>query len=1032
MLNGRSYAASIMVVAAWMAFSPGVVSVAEPLLNTDSYGIKRFTTEDGLPQNTVRFLLQARDGYIWVGTSCGVARYDGVRFTTYTDELLTSNSHDPRVADLVEDGNSRIWARTGECLASFYHGRWESFSCQESPFNGVIQACCASRDGGLWVAMKDGIKRFKNGQVVRVITRKDGLFSNSVGQLIEDSQGLLWICFVEPENNASRWQRLNPNTGAVTELGSIIVRQPGEQCAIVPDAAGGFWVCGASQFMKFDQDQVEHYPAPKILRAHSLAHIAQSEDGSLWFLVPGVSRVFEFSKGSCSAVDLPSLPSNDLRCVMTDREGLVWIGTGDAGLIQLRPKQFRCLLTTNAFGEKQEVFSTTPSRSGGIWIGTSAGLVRLQNGALRRYTNNCANRSGHFEDSIGAVVEDRGGRVWFGVKDEGLKTLAGEQFKPEPVGVFGVSDSWTASSLLEDSAGNLWVGSEHGLVRRTPEGRFIRVSTETDFADKPINGIAQGPDGTVWVGTMEAGIHWIRRDQSGRFTTHEGLLDNRAGPLCVDEDGTLWVGTSKGLNRIRNGRIDTVTTKTGLFDDQLYSLLDDTHGRYWATCNRGVFLVSKTELNSAADGLSDLVNCVSFGRLDGLASTECNGECQPNAARTPDGHLWFATTRGCATIDVNNMKSKHVPPPVVIEAVIADDKPVYSEGALDLNDTEEARMAPPRLPAGRGRVLEIRYTANSFFAPHKVRFRHRLLGNDPTWRDAGPQRVAFYTDLSPGDYSFEVKACTDQGVWSISPATFAFVLQPHFWQTWTFLLISGVTIIGLAVALQAYRLQWQHRLLKLDEQRALASERARIARDLHDDLGTALTGLALELDLFARESGNRPSLFARLGQTAKRTRELADRMREVVWTINPRCDTVLSLAAFLEQQVSQFLASDSVSVRLNFPQDIPPLPLGAEARHQLALSVREALNNVVRHARATEVNLSLELRSDGLALEIADNGCGFQQSNAKGYGLINMRSRMGEIGGSFSCKSEPGRGTTIRLSIPLPRRDAYTEGSSKI
>jgi len=263
-------------------------------------------------------------------------------------------------------------------------------------------------------------------------------------------------------------------------------------------------------------------------------------------------------------------------------------------------------------------------------------------------------------------------------------------------------------------------------------------------------------------------------------------------------------------------------------------------------------------------------------------------------------------------------------------------------------------------------VLQVRYTANSFADPRRVRFRYRLDGQNHDWGDATDERAAFYTDLKPGDYRFEVKAANPNGVWSESVAMFAFSLAPHFWQTWTFYVVSVVgtlvLAVWLAVTVENYRLRWQRQLLKSEERQALADERTRIARDLHDDLGTALTGLALELDVIRRETQGVPPTQERLGATAKRTRNLAERMREVVWAINPRCDNLLSLASFLEQETAHFLRSDGLGGRFEFPEEIPALPLDSPARHRLALSVREAPTNVVRHAHATEVVVSLAIQ----------------------------------------------------------------------
>ena len=383
---------------------------------------------------------------------------------------------------------------------------------------------------------------------------------------------------------------------------------------------------------------------------------------------------------------------------------------------------------------------------------------------------------------------------------------------------------------------------------------------------------------------------------------------------------------------------------------------------------------------------------------------------------------------GLSTLVVIDPKQIHrnkVPPPVVIEQVLDDKDVIYGD---DINGNSKIQSLKFKvsgqseiyqLPAGRARVLEIHYTANSLVAPEKVRFKYRLFGYDRDWCEAGNRRVAFYHNLRPGKYRFEVTATNPHGVTSRAPPVFEFSLAPHFWQTWPFYVFCATIAVGSIAALQAYRLKWQRRLLKLEEQRALANQRTRIARDLHDDLGTALTGLALELDVVGRQANGESSLAKRLGETARRTRDLAERMREVVWTVNPRCDTVSSLASFLEQQVSQFLRVDGLRVHLAFPEDIPALPLGAEGRHQLALSVREALTNVVRHSQATEVIVSLAIANQSLVVEVKDNGKGFESSGSNGQGLSNMRSRLEQVGGSFECVSSPGAGTRLIFRLPL-------------
>jgi len=352
--------------------------------------------------------------------------------------------------------------------------------------------------------------------------------------------------------------------------------------------------------------------------------------------------------------------------------------------------------------------------------------------------------------------------------------------------------------------------------------------------------------------------------------------------------------------------------------------------------------------------------------------------------------------------------------------VFGNGPPGLAEGAAALGRS----AAGLRMAHGKGRVVEFQYTANSFIAPGRARYRYKLEPVDEHWSKETSERTVHYISLPPGDYTFQVIGGNAHNVWNLQPATFSFSIDPRFWQTWTFYGLCASTLIGLTVIVQAYRLRWQRRLLKLEEQRTVANERARIARDLHDDLGTALTGLALELDVVGKQEQATTPIANRLKSIAQSVRDLAERMREVVWTVNPKCDSVSSLATFLEQQVGQFLNADGIEVRLDFPEEVPDRPLGAEARHQLALAMREALTNVVRHSQATQVTIYLTLEPELLTVRIQDNGKGFEPGTTSGNGLTNMRARLQQAGGSFACVSKPGSGTLITMQLPLPRPTA--------
>ena len=311
-----------------------------------------------------------------------------------------------------------------------------------------------------------------------------------------------------------------------------------------------------------------------------------------------------------------------------------------------------------------------------------------------------------------------------------------------------------------------------------------------------------------------------------------------------------------------------------------------------------------------------------------------------------------------------------------------------------------------QLAPGHARVVEIHYTANSLVAPERVRFRYRLMGSDSDWLwDDQNRRVAFYTNLRPGDYTFHVTACNSHGTWNEQGDQFSFYVAPHFYETWLFDIACGAILVFAGPALHYRRMRRLRRVQRLEQQRALHEERARIAKDLHDDLGANLAGLALQLDLARSQGLPADTLQERLANLARHTRGLVDNMREVVWAMNPQHDNMESLASFLGQYTEEYLAAAGLRCRLELPSNLPAVPVSSRSRHQLFLVLKEALHNIVRHARASEVRLRLEHEPHELRLAIEDDGCGLPPDGARvaGHGLDSMKKRVVDLGGEFSA-----------------------------
>ncbi len=1061
---------------------------SKPEASPVAYRVTRYTAEQGLPQNTVRALLQTRDGYLWIGTLAGLARFDGVRFKVF-DMSNTPEMLNDAINALAEDRqDASLWINTGKGLLHYDRHRFERFEAQEGfpqPFGGLWPAS----QGGLWYSPH-------HGQLVRLRNRTVQTWQLLPQRVSEDGDEIMAhrIIQVEEEEGASVLVlmhsglfRFDPTPGALTRLGPP-VRSDTSYRHFFKQTDGTILVASRDGLWRGNEagwDQIETVPSGD---RQCPARLCPSSNGGLWisWSDDGPPRLARFRAGHSELLDLSNLPDYPMTEILEDRERHLWIGT-ESGLCQLRPKAVQVYAREDGL-RNDYVRSVTEGPDGTIWLGTAEGVSGIKDGQVTNLPpveppSNWGRAEG--------LLADRRGRVWYGARANTVVAFDhGAWVSPAPL---SLGESWVRT-LYEDRSGRIWAGFDGGVTWLDETGAVQEIPRALSHPDVRV--IHEDRRGDLWFGTYGGGLNRLHDGQITAYATALGDYNNRAWWIHEDADGVFWVGSRNGLNRfvppgvamttdhetssprdqtvtmsgsasgvsepsgpvvpwsrgfaVSQGRFFTFTTRHGLHENIINNIQEDDFGYLWLSGSQGVYRASRRELNEVAAGRQAQVLVLAFGEADGMLNSQCNGGVnQPSGCKDRAGRIWFPTARGVAMVDPRPIRRNEVPPPVVIEQVKANDKIVYGDGIGPLKRSGvEARPqaeesdrpvsrgqslpGSTRLAAGRGRVLEIQYTGNSFAAPNRMRFKYRLEGYDRDWNfDEENRRVAFYTSLPPGPYTFRVTACNNHGVWSETPAEFAFTLAPFFWQTPLFYVLVALAVIGLAAAVQAYRLRWQRRLLKLEQQQALANERARIARDLHDDLGTALTGEALKLDVLRRAAHDGPAQSRPLAESADSIRALAAHVREVVWAVNPRCDTVSSVASFLEHQAEQFFKADGLRCRLEFPEDIPALPLDGETRHQLALGVREALTNAVRHAAASEIVLGLRVEDGQLIVRVTDNGRGFRVAECmmNGQGLTNMKARLEKIGGRCEWHSAPGAGTTTELRVPL--QPARSRNSNK-
>jgi signal transduction histidine kinase/ligand-binding sensor domain-containing protein len=947
---------------------------------SEDYILRTWGMEEGLPSNRVTSLTQTPDGYLWVGTLGGLARFDGVRFTTF---------HAEDTPGLESDR---------------------------------VQALFTARDGSLWVGLdRRGVAR-RVGDRFHVIAPLAPLMTGWASSFAQDASGAVWFGY-EDLIKVSRW--MDGQLTAYTKQDGLAVGNGGaHQNEVASTADGTIWYANTAGCGPFDGKRFQSIDPASV----GFVHLARTREGGMW-ATRGILLVHYHPDGSQETV--ANLGALSVHVMMEDSSGTLWLGTNNAGLIR-----FRNGVLAKVPVEGGAVSSVFEDREGDIWVGTqSAGVSRLH---ARRFHLR-QTKDGLLDDDTSSVCADNQGRLWLAGGHNMLVRATDATNR-----TFAVPSGWPdwprgIMTVHADPAGGVWVGTGNGLLHLS-EGTFRRES----LRDR-VTALLVDRNGGLWAATVkgplvlhQAGqdLHMpetgglthvlsLAEDPAGRIWagTEDGLVFQKSGeqfvpvplPGAQHRDGiqfivpdgphTVWIGALRGgLYRWRDGRISRLPGGAGLPIDDLRSLIITAEGDFLVGTASGLLRVTRDEIEPVMDGRQPFLHCIAYGRDDGLPSTEFSLGFRGATTRTPDGHLWFATARGALEI-----LPKEKPSPAVAALPVLIEEVRLGGMAMGLN-RDVGLLIPPR-----SGPLEIRYTLAQLNAPEHVRFRYRLAGSgDDDWIDADHQRTARFTHLPPGDYRFEVAAAEADGPWLPKTASLAFTVGAAWWETIWFR--SGVGLLGALALATLVRLgvkrRMRARMRRLEQESALAHERTRLARDLHDQVGASLTQIALQV-----ESATSPDSRARLADSVRQTVEDLD---GVVWATNPINDTLDSLLQYLVRFSWDFLKPSDVRLRIDFPAEVPSRILPPEFRHHVLMVVREALNNAVKYSAASEIHLGASFSPTALTITVVDNGRGFDPATcgADGNGLGNMRERAATLGGECRIGSRPGAGVSITLIVP--------------
>ncbi len=966
------------------------------------YALRHYNTDDGLPGNNVTSMVQTRDGYLWVGTRNGLVRFDGVRFTVF-DSSNTPEIRAPHVSSLFEDAAGTLWIGylTGEIL-SYRAGVFHREVVEANWGGGKIFGFGHDPGGSLWVINQAG-------ELVRL---RDNLFIPAA------TERITWLLTLTRETGGRSWLHREND---VLKLEDGYLRP--EILDIVPtnryiqgisaSRDGGLWVVNARRLQKWKNGKWDldlglvpwgDTPIPLLLELGDGRLAAGTADDGLYLSSTSRQEFLHLCRTN-------GFPDDWVTGLCEDRERNLWVTLGNGGLVMLRPANVATVSPPDHW-QGRAVLSVSRGPDDALWIGTEgAGLYRFQNGSW----TNFGLPVGLPHRYLWSVALDTHGQVWAGSWGFGVFVQTDGQFEtPKALKELLVP----TVALLPQTNGAMLVGSALGLYKYDA-GRVTWLARKPQIT-ADVCAIREGLDGAIWFGMSGGGLGCWKDGALRQYRRADGLANDFVQCLHFERDGTMWIGTfGGGLNRFKDGRFVAMTKAQGLPSDVICDLQDDGQGFYWISTHGGIARVSSAELKACADGELKQINCLTYGTSDGLPSLQCSGGFQPASCRTSDGRLWFPNSKGLVAVDPGSVASNPLPPPVMIERLLVDDQLLV-----------QSPLVPAEIEIGPGRHrFEFQFSGLSFSAPEKVRFKYRLAGLERDWVETTSPRRAYYSYVPPGNYRFEVMAANNDGVWSAGTASLAFTVLPWFWQTWWFR-ISGAVLTaagGGGVVWLGARRRLRRKLELIERQQAIERERARIAKDIHDDLGAGLTRISLLSESLAPDDASTTQVAGVLNRIFATTREMTQTMDEIVWAVNPQHDTLDSLAGYLGSFTQDFLSGTGVRCRLDVPLQLPGWRLEAEVRHNLFLAVKEALNNALRHAQATEIRVSLTVGEAGFVVVVEDNGRGipgYVANNGAGHaahrnGLKNMRQRLAQIGGRCEITGDQGRGTRVEFQVVL-------------
>lgn len=979
----------------------------DPIPVSNAWQFRPWQTDEGLPDNSISGVAQTADGFLWVATFGGLMRFDGLRFREFSVMHLPDVPNRV-VRQMLLDRDGRFWLGMDRGpVVCVDHTQARVYTSRDGLPETRVAAIAEDGAGGAWIAYAEDILRINAGKVTR-LGAESGLPAGGFNWVANGGHGTIWMVRGSAVGTLrnGRWQ-------TEWNFGQSPVR-------LGTRRASGLWICAGNKLLQAESGSVPvelaQLPANSIVQA-----LLEDHSGALWI---GTSSYGLFRWDGERLEKIPT-SNSQISCLAEDREHNLWAGTSGGGLNRLRLRAVDVIGTADGL-PFESLRSICEDAAGVRWAVADNGVLLCNASGKWKAADASAGWSGA---RANCVTADGEGAVWVGLGTPGLIRLRDGAAK-EWRRAQGLKGNYVRS-LLSTTNGDLWVatGSPSSLHRLRNE---ILTAVPMDGEFRSIRALARTTDGSIWVGTSEGQLLRVHPES---LKVENVPLEER--PISIrflesTPDGSLWIGYAGwGVGRWKNGRHMRITTEQGLYDDYVSQIAAGERGELWINSNHGLFTVRLEDLTNVAEGRADRLRCIVYGRGDGLPSLQPRFDYYPSTWRTREGSIIYALRNGLAVVQPRQLTENPESPPVVIERVTVDDLavarydnrfPLLPGGETNLDHLQSV-TASLRLPP-RHQKLEFQFAALSYSSPENVQFRYRLKNFDEDWNDAGSLRSARYPRLPAGRYEFQVQACNEAGVWNEAGAGMALVVLPFFWQTWWFrlaVLIAFTAALAGLVRYFSFR-RLQRELARLEQQAALHRERIRIARDMHDEVGSKLSRLSLLSEMASHQAEMPAAARGDVAEIADTARDTIRSFEEIVWAVNPRNDSLPRLIQYLCRFAEDLFEGSPTQCVFDVPDKIPEIELPTELRHHVFLATKEALHNVFKHARARQVSVRLKLLPYGFEIAVEDDGRGFDAKatagrSDSGNGLENMRERMKAVDGELEIQPGANAGTRVMFRI---------------